>query len=60
VRVRSNPFERYIIQGEVVTIGGIISNIKKVITKSGRPMMFVKVQDLTDKIEVVVFLLLLR
>jgi len=29
VRVRSNPFERYIIQGEVVTIGGIISNIKK-------------------------------
>lgn len=55
VRVRSNPFERYIIQGEVVTIGGIISNIKKVITKSGQPMMFVKVQDLTDKIEVVVF-----
>ena len=54
-RVRSNPFERYIIQGEMVTIGGIISNIKKVITKNGQPMMFVKVQDLTDRIEVVVF-----
>jgi len=55
MRVRSNPFERYIIQGELVTIGGIISNIKKIITKKGQPMMFVKVQDLTDRIEVVVF-----
>jgi DNA polymerase-3 subunit alpha len=55
VRVRSNPFERYIIQGEMVTVGGIISNIKKIITKKGQPMMFMKVQDLTDRIEVVVF-----
>jgi DNA polymerase-3 subunit alpha len=55
VRVRSNPFERYIIQGELVTVGGIISNIKKIITKKGQPMMFMKVQDLTDRIEVVVF-----
>jgi DNA polymerase-3 subunit alpha len=28
-----SPFERYILQGESVTIGGIISSIKKIITK---------------------------
>ena len=50
-----NPFEKYIIQGESVTIGGIISSIKKIMTKKGDPMMFIKVQDLTDTIEVVVF-----
>ncbi len=54
VKSRS-PFEKYIIQGELVTIGGIISNIKKIITKKGQVMMFVKVEDLTDRIEVVVF-----
>ncbi|MFA5208475.1 MAG: DNA polymerase III subunit alpha [Candidatus Paceibacterota bacterium] len=50
-----NPFEKYIINGETVTIGGIISSIKKILTKKGDPMMFIKVQDLTDTIEVVVF-----
>ncbi|MDD5098575.1 MAG: OB-fold nucleic acid binding domain-containing protein, partial [Candidatus Pacebacteria bacterium] len=52
--VRS-PFEKYIIQGELVTIGGIISSIKKITTKKGQVMMFIKVEDLTDRIEVVVF-----
>ena len=41
--------------GQRVRIGGIISNIKKIITKMGRPMLFVKLEDLTDKTEVVVF-----
>ena len=41
--------------GRQVKIGGIISNIKKIITKTGRPMLFVNVEDLTDKIEVVAF-----
>ncbi|MFZ3054924.1 MAG: DNA polymerase III subunit alpha [Minisyncoccales bacterium] len=50
-----SPFERYIIQGESVTVGGIISSIKKILTKKGDPMMFIKLQDLTDTIEVVVF-----
>lgn len=50
-----NPFEKYYINGETVTIGGIISSIKKIMTKKGDPMMFIKVQDLTDTIEVVVF-----
>jgi DNA polymerase-3 subunit alpha len=38
-----------------ITIGGIISKIKKIITKTGRPMLFMSVEDLNDKIEVVVF-----
>jgi len=50
-----SPFEKYVVQGETVTIGGIISSVKKILTKNGQPMMFVKLQDLTDTIEVVVF-----
>lgn len=38
-----------------VKIGGIISTIKKIITKNGKPMLFIKVEDLTDRAEVVVF-----
>jgi DNA polymerase-3 subunit alpha len=38
-----------------VRIGGIISKVKKIITKSGRPMLFVSVEDLNEKLEVVVF-----
>lgn len=55
VRDYSNPYNKYIISGETVTVGGIVSNIKKIITKKGQPMMFVKLQDLTDRIEVVIF-----
>ncbi len=38
-----------------IKIGGIISSIKKILTKQGQPMLFVKIEDLTDKAEVVVF-----
>ena len=38
-----------------IRIGGIISKIKKIITKTGRPMIFMSLEDLSDKIEVVVF-----
>ena len=38
-----------------VKIGGVISSIKKIITKTGRPMIFMGLEDLTQKIEVVVF-----
>ncbi len=41
--------------GRRVKIGGIISGIKKIITRAGRPMLFLNLEDLTDKIEVVVF-----
>ena len=36
-------------------IGGIISSAKKILTKTGKPMLFMGLEDLTDKIEVVVF-----
>jgi len=38
-----------------VKIGGIISRIKKIITRNGRPMLFMNLEDLSDKIEIVVF-----
>ncbi len=41
--------------GKQVRIGGIISKIKKIITKNGQPMLFVTVEDQTDKVEVIAF-----
>ncbi len=38
-----------------VRVGVIVSSVKKIITKSGEPMYFVRVEDLTDNIEVIVF-----
>jgi len=38
-----------------IRIGGIVSSIKRIITKAGKPMLFLGLEDLTDKIEVVVF-----
>ncbi|MBU0476585.1 DNA polymerase III subunit alpha [Patescibacteria group bacterium] len=40
---------------KIIKIGGIILNIKKIITKNGRPMLFLNLEDLTGKIEAVVF-----
>jgi len=42
-------------EGAFVSVGGIVSSIHKIITKSGQPMLFVKIEDLTGKIETVVF-----
>ena len=38
-----------------IKIGGMITRIQKIITKTGRPMMFANVEDLASKIELVVF-----
>jgi len=38
-----------------VCIGGIISGIRKILTKNGDPMMFATLEDKTGKIDVVVF-----
>ncbi|MDO8486614.1 MAG: DNA polymerase III subunit alpha, partial [Candidatus Staskawiczbacteria bacterium] len=43
-----------------IIIGGIISGIKKIITKNGKPMIFMKLEDLTAKTEIVVFTSLLE
>lgn len=42
-------------EGKTVEIGGIISSIKKIITKTGEPMLFVTVEDPTGTIELLVF-----
>lgn len=41
--------------GRLVKIGGIIAGIKKIITRNGKPMLFVNLEDQTDKIEVIAF-----
>jgi len=41
--------------GEVVTVGGIVSALKQVTTKRGEPMVFVTLDDPTGSAEVVVF-----
>jgi DNA polymerase-3 subunit alpha len=38
-----------------LVFGGLISSIKKIITKTGKPMLFIKLEDLTGKAEVVIF-----
>ncbi|PJE51352.1 MAG: DNA polymerase III subunit alpha [Candidatus Yanofskybacteria bacterium CG10_big_fil_rev_8_21_14_0_10_36_16] len=38
-----------------VKIGGLITRIQKIITKTGKPMLFSVIEDMTSKIEVVVF-----
>ncbi|MDP3982351.1 MAG: DNA polymerase III subunit alpha [bacterium] len=38
-----------------IRICGIVSSAKKVITKTGKPMLFLLLEDLTNKIEVVIF-----
>ncbi len=38
-----------------LVFGGLVSNVKKIITKTGKPMLFLKLEDLTGKTEVVIF-----
>src|SRR3990167_4742245 len=47
-------------EGKRVKAAGIISSIKKIITKNGEPMLFVKLEDTTGQVEVLVFPKLLR
>ena len=46
--------------GKMLSIGGIISGIKKIVTKAGQPMLFIGIEDLTAKIEGLVFPSLLK
>jgi DNA polymerase-3 subunit alpha len=41
--------------GQPTVAAGMIEKIKKIITKNGEPMLFIKDADFTDSIEVVVF-----
>ncbi|MDP1718846.1 MAG: DNA polymerase III subunit alpha [bacterium] len=39
----------------IVNVAGLISTAKKIMTKNGKPMMFVKLEGLDDSVEIVVF-----
>ena len=41
--------------GRFIKTGGVISKIKKVITKMGKPMLFINLEDQHDRIEVIAF-----
>jgi DNA polymerase-3 subunit alpha len=41
--------------GETVTVGGIVSDVKQVTTKRGEPMVFLALDDPTGSAEIVVF-----
>ena len=41
--------------GHKIKVGGIINRIKKINTKTGQPMLFVGIEDMTGQIEVIVF-----
>ncbi len=43
------------LNNQMVSVGGMVNSIKKIITKSGEPMLFVKIEDLTSRTEVLVF-----
>ncbi len=51
----SSPFKKSIDVGSRVKIAGVITRIKKIVTKNGKPMLFMEVEDLTEKIETIVF-----
>ncbi|MDO8557965.1 MAG: DNA polymerase III subunit alpha [bacterium] len=42
-------------QGRIVTVGGMLTRLKKIITKTGKPMYFGELEDHTGKAEVVLF-----
>jgi DNA polymerase-3 subunit alpha len=41
--------------GEIVTVGGIVSSLKQLTTKRGEPMVFATLEDVTGPCEVVAF-----
>jgi len=41
--------------GHKIKIGGIINKIQKINTRTGQPMLFVEIEDMTGRIETLVF-----
>ena len=42
-------------EGVEVPVGGVISTIKKILTRSGEPMLFVKIEDTSGDVEIIIF-----
>lgn len=43
------------IDGQVITVGGLVTTLRTIVTKSGKKMAFVGIEDKTAEIEVIVF-----
>ena len=43
------------IDGKALTVGGLISSVRSIVTKSGSKMAFVKIEDKSSEIEIIVF-----
>ena len=43
------------LENQSVTVGGMVTTVKKITTKKGANMAFVVVEDLSDKVELIVF-----
>jgi len=41
--------------GRRIKVGGVINKIKKINTRTGQPMLFVEIEDMTGRVEVLVF-----
>lgn len=41
--------------GSIVKIGGLVTNLQKILTRSNEPMLFVRFEDLTGSVELLVF-----
>ena len=46
---------RELAEDEFATIGGVVSSIRRVLTKAGGQMLIARIEDLTSSVEVVVF-----
>lgn len=56
LREFTRPINEIVSNGrKIVKIGGIITNVHKVITKTGRPMLFVEIEDDSGKMEALIF-----
>lgn len=42
-------------QGKLIKIAGLVTSVKKIFTKTGKTMVFAQVEDLANKVEIVVF-----
>ena len=49
------PIKNISVKSSSVKIGGMITKVQRITTKTGKPMLFSWLEDLTSKIEIVVF-----
>ncbi|QQG45064.1 MAG: DNA polymerase III subunit alpha [Candidatus Sungiibacteriota bacterium] len=43
------------LRNQLISVGGVVGGVQRVTTKSGEPMLFIKLEDLTGRTEVLVF-----